>query len=355
VDLPNAAGPRAPADASVVATVEPNPLSIWKTVNAYQQTAALRAAVELDLFTAVGEGATTVGAIAARAGASERGIRILSDYLVTTGLLGKNDGRFHLTPDSAAFLDRRSPAYMGGILQFINSRELMRGYDDLTETVRRGRTLLEGAGVVDPEDEVWIDFARSMVPIIMPAAEHIAGMVTSDARARLRVLDIAAGHGMFGIAIARRHPNATIVALDWPQVLEVARENAVAAGVAERFEPLAGDAFKVDFGSGYDVVLVTNLYHHFDVAQYEALARKVHACLAPGGRTFTLEFVPNEDRVTPLIPASFALMMLGATVAGDAYPFSVYEEIFRKAGFSRTELHPMVPQSPQQLMVSVRD
>lgn len=354
MDQPASEHAHTPAAAAAVGTVEPNPLSIWAAANAYQQTAALRAAVDLEVFTAIGEGAETPGAMAVRTGASERGVRILSDFLVTAGLLGKADGRYHLTPDSAVFLDKRSPAYMGGVLQFLNSRELMRSYENFTETVRRGSTQLEGSGVVDTDDPVWVDFARSMVPIIMPAAEYIAGLATGNAPARLRVLDIAAGHGMFGISIARRHPGATVVALDWPPVLEVARENAVAAGVGDRHELLAGDAFEVDFGRGYDVVLVTNLYHHFDVAQCEALARKVCACLTPGGRAFTLEFVPNEDRVTPPIPASFALMMLGATPAGDAYPFAVYEEIFRKAGFSTSELH-QVPQSPQQLIVSVRD
>ena len=339
--------------AAATAVAEPNPLGIWAAVNAYQQTAALRAGVELEVFTAIAEGADTVPALAERCAAAERGIRILCDYLVVAGFIAKAGDRYRLTPDAAVFLDKRSPAYMGGILRFINSPDLMNGYNDLTETVRRGRTQLDGAGVVDEEDPVWVDFARSMVPIVMPSAEYIAEVVTAGRSGPLRVLDIAAGHGMFGITIARRSPEAAIVALDWPQVLSVARENAVAAGVQDRHELLPGDAFQVEFGDGYDVVLITNFFHHFDVPTCEALARKVYACLKPGGRAVTLEFVPNEDRVSPPIPAGFALMMLGATPAGDAYPFSTYQEIFSRVGFEVSELH-QVPRAPQQVIVSTK-
>jgi 2-polyprenyl-3-methyl-5-hydroxy-6-metoxy-1,4-benzoquinol methylase len=158
-----------------------------------------------------------------------------------------------------------------------------------------------------------------------------------------KVLDIAAGHGLFGIAFARHNPNAQVTALDWPVVLEVAEENARAAGVAARHRLLPGSAFDVDYGAGYDVVLLTNFLHHFDVPTCEKLLRKVHAALGPGGRAVTLEFVPNEDRVTPPTAATFSMIMLGSTPAGDAYTFAEYQSMFRNAGFSRSELHPLPP------------
>ncbi len=334
-------------------SVDPTPEKIWEAVNAFQQTAAIRAAVDLELFTAIGEGRDSAAALAARCSASERGIRILADYLTVMGFLTKDDGRYRLTKDTQVFLDRRSPAYMGGILTFMHAPELLSAFNDLTTVVRKGTTILEGAGVVDPEDPVWVEFARSMVPLVAPSAAFIAEVALEGAPGPLRVLDIAAGHGLFGIAIARRAPQAEIVALDWPKVLEVAHANATAAGVQQRYRVLPGDAFKVDFGSGFDVVLVTNLYHHFDLAMCAALARKVHAALTPGGRMITLEFVPNEDRVSPPIPATFALIMLAGTPAGDAYPKSAYDRIFTAAGFARNELRP-VPKSPHQLIVSYK-
>ncbi|PYV14933.1 MAG: methyltransferase type 12, partial [Acidobacteria bacterium] len=176
----------------------------------------------------------------------------------------------------------------------------------------------------------------------IPAAA-IARLVRLEPGRKHRVLDIAAGHGKFGIAFAREYPKVEIVAQDWPNVLEVARENARAAGVEDRFRTLPGSAFDVDYGSGYDLVLLTNFLHHFDPETCERLLRKARAALAPGARAATLEFVPNEDRVSPPVPATFSLMMLGSTPKGDAYTFSELERMFRNAGFARSELHALPP------------
>jgi len=97
----------------------------------------------------------------------------------------------------------------------------------------------------------------------------------------MRVLDIAAGHGLFGIEIAKQNPQAHIVAVDWARVLDVAYENACKAGVGERYERLPGSAFDVDYGGPYDAVLLTNFLHHFDVAACVGLLKKVRAALKP--------------------------------------------------------------------------
>ena len=113
--------------------------------------------------------------------------------------------------------------------------------------------------------------------------------------------------------------------------------------MASRFSSIPGSAFDVHFGTGYDLVLLTNFLHHFDPATCERLLRKVHASLNDDGRAVTLEFVPNEDRVSPAVPAQFSLMMLGGTDRGDAYTFGELERMFRNAGFRRSELHPLPP------------
>ena len=128
-----------------------------------------------------------------------------------------------------------------------------------------------------------------------------------------KVLDISASHGMWGIAFAERNPNARVVGLDWANVLEVAKENARAAGLADRYSTIVGSAFEVDLGSGYDIVLIPNFLHHFDPATNESLLRKVHAALAPDGIALTPDFIPNEDRISPSRDAMFSMQMLGAT------------------------------------------
>lgn len=325
------------------ANMEISPIHFFETVNAYQRTAAIKAAVELNLFTAIGEGNSTPQELAARCEADARGVRILCNYLVVIGFLTKDAGRYALTPDSAAFLDRRSPAYIAAALEFLLSPMLTEAFVDLAAAVRKGGTALGEEGSVAPEHPAWVNFARGMAPMMAMPAQELAKLVEVEAGRRVRVLDVAAGHGMFGIAFARQYPNVEIVALDWPNVLEVARENAARAGVGERHSLLPGSAFEVDYGSDYDLVLLTNFLHHFDPPTCEMLLRKVRAALADGGRAVTLEFVPDEDRISPPGPAMFSLTMLATTPAGDAYTFSELERMFSNAGFSRSEQHHLVP------------
>jgi hypothetical protein len=143
------------------------------------------------------------------------------------------------------------------------------------------------------------------------------------------------------------------VAVDWAPVLAVADENAKKAGVAGRHSKIPGSAFDVEFGSGYNLVLLTNFLHHFDVPTNESLLKKVHAALAPGGLVVTCEFIPNEDRVSPPIDASFSMMMLGSTPHGDAYTFPEYDRMFGNAGFARNEMRELAP-TPQRVIVSYK-
>jgi len=219
------------------------------------------------------------------------------------------------------------------------------------EAVRKGGAAGAGGDNTKPQDEYWVAFAKSMAPLTIPAAAFLAQLIGAPEGKACKVLDIAAGHGMYGITIAKQNPNAQIVAVDWLAVLEVAKENARAAGVASRYQSRAGSAFDADLGEGYDFVLLTNIFHHFDKPTCEKLMRRAHAVLKPGGKGVALEFVPNEDRVTPQTAASFSLVMLANTDAGDAYTFAEYEKMFRNAGFTKSTLH-LIPEMPQQVIVS---
>jgi 2-polyprenyl-3-methyl-5-hydroxy-6-metoxy-1,4-benzoquinol methylase len=330
---------------------KPSPERIFGVLNAFQSSAALKTAIELDIFTAIAEGSNQASTIAQRVNAAKRGVRILCDYLTIQGFLTKNDGRYALTQESAIFLNRKSPAYMGTLADFLASEGHKRNFDALTETVKKGGTSVAQGDNTKPNDELWVNFARSMAPLTTVSAGFIAELADAKGGKACKVLDIAAGHGMFGITIAKQNPNAQITAVDWAPVLAVAKENAGAAGVADRVAFRPGSAFEADLGDGYDFVLLTNIFHHFDIPTCEKLMRRVHAALKPGGKAITLEFVPNEDQVTPPMAAAFSLIMLAGTDSGEAYTFSLYEKMFGNAGFVKTTLHP-VPDMPQQVLLS---
>ncbi len=317
---------------------QPTPERFFNSINAYEQTEAMKAAVELEIFTAIAEGNTTAATIAKRCGAAERGARTLCDFLTIHGFLTKEGAQYALAADSALFLNRHSPAYIGTAIEFLLTPRLREGHARLTEAVRRGGTAL-GEGTLEPENPDWVKFAQAMMPLMHMPAEIMAAELRKGGEAH-KVLDIAAGHGIFGISVAKQNPAARIYAADWKNVLEVARANAQAMGVADRYHLLPGSAFETDFGSGYDLVLITNFLHHFDLPTCTTFMRKVHAALKPGGRAAIAELIPNPDRVTPPTAAAFSMMMLATTPTGDAYTFAELESISKNAGFARVELAP---------------
>jgi len=317
---------------------QPTPQRFFDAVNAYQQTEALKAAIELEIFTAVAEGNTTPATLASRCKAAERGVRILCDFLTIHGFLTKEGSHYGLAPDSALFLNRHSPAYLGGAVEFLLTPRVREGNARLTEAVRRGGTAL-GEGTLLPENPDWVKFAQAMMPLMHMPAEIMAAELRRGGEAH-KVLDISASHGIFGISVAKQNPAAQIYAADWKNVLEVASANAQAMGVADRYHLLPGDAFETDFGGGYDLVLVPNFLHHFDPPTCTTFMRKVHAALQPGGRAAIAELVPNPDRVTPSTAAAFSMTMLATTPSGDAYTFAELESISKDAGFARVELAP---------------
>lgn len=329
-----------------------NPRIVFEMVQAFQKSAALKAAIELDVFRAVGQGPGDLVSIAKHSKSSERGMRILCDFLVINGILLKEDGKYKHTPSSAAFLDPASPACMASIAQFMSDPNIYRTYDHLADIVRTGRTNLPGAGTVEPENPVWVLFAEKMAPMMGPMAGPLGAVVLEGHTGPMQVLDIAAGHGLFGIEIAKQNPLAQITGLDWAPVLRVALDNAKKAGVEARYKMLPGSAFDVDFAGPYDVVLLTNFLHHFDHETCVSLLKKVRAALKPGGRAATLEFVPNEDRVSPPMPAAFSLTMLTTTIAGDAYTLSELTSMYKGAGFENITAHP-IPRSPHTIVMGI--
>ncbi|OYW76181.1 MAG: methyltransferase type 12 [Verrucomicrobia bacterium 12-59-8] len=330
----------------------PSPQLFFETINAYQKSAALKAGIELGLFTALGGSPATAAEIATLCQCPERGIRILADNLTILGFLKKDGESYTLTPSSAVFLDQKSPAYLGASVNFLFAPGLTEAFADLAATIRRGRLHTTEHGTTAPDHPAWVEFARAMGPMMAPTSQGMAELVPLDPSRDTRVLDISASHGAYGIAVAQKNPRTHLVALDWESVLAVTEENARAAGIADRFSKITGDAFTVDLGSDYDAVLVPNFLHHFNIEDCTRFLKRAHAALRPGGKVVIVEFVPNEDRVSPPPAASFSLVMLGTTPEGDAYTFAEYQQMLTAAGFRDAEFHPLPP-TAQSAVIAV--
>jgi len=323
---------------------------VFQTLQAHQHTSALRAGIELKLFSAIAAGARTPEALAPVCNASPKGLRILADFLTTTGFLTKDAAGYALTPDSQLFLVESSPAYMGGMVNFLFHPFMEEGLRSVTGAVVKGGTTLPAEGSVSDDNPVWVDFAKGMAPIMYPAAGAIAELTAGSGP--LKVLDIAAGHGLFGVTIAQKNPAAHIHALDWKNVLAVAHQNAARAGVADRWHAIEGSAFTAYPGSDFDLVLVTNFIHHFDVPTNVALFQRLRASMKPGATLAVLEMAVNDDRISPSGPALFAMTMLTSTAHGDAYSRAEIASMCTAAGL-HSPTHHTVPNTDQTITLAV--
>src|SRR5262245_11687770 len=193
---------------------QPSPDQFLDALLGFQKTAALKAALALDLFTVIAAEGGGLARIAARTGAAERGVRILCDYLTVLGFLAKADGRYRLTESTQIFLTTASPAYMGSVADFLAAPEMIALWlADPASYVRNGGA--PGLANIAPENPIWVKFAKAMVPFVVPVAQGLVAEIARQGLKPRRVLDVAAGHGMFGIAVARAYAEAEITALDW--------------------------------------------------------------------------------------------------------------------------------------------
>jgi SAM-dependent methyltransferase len=250
----------------------------------------------------------------------------LCDHLTVGQHLLKRGNRYRLTLNSRVYLSKDSPAYFGSAVKFLASDTYIRSFCDLLRSVKQGRARSSKTD--------WPGFARLMSPFARHVAEYVAEAITAKSSGPIQVLDVAAGHGLYGLAIATRNPEAHVYALDSPAVLRVAAANAREAGVRKRFHPIPGDAFKAGYGGPYDLVLTANIAHHLEPKDNIALFKKCRSALKPDGKLVLLDFVVNDDHVSPPVEAGFAIHLF-ATGSCALYTFREYRQMLLAAGFSK--------------------
>lgn len=314
----------------------------------YQKTAAMKAAIKLEIFTHIGNGRLNVEQISDMTGASLRGVRILCDFLCVIGLLEKISNLYSLSVDAKRFLDRKSPYCLADIIDFYAAQDVISLImDDPSSYVLAGGA--SGLTNVSPDNPVWVKFAQAMVPFTSITAKRTAAYVTKKAMQPHKVLDVAAGHGLFGIEVAKVVIDTLVTAIDWANVLEVAKKNADSAGLSHRYKTKSGNAFDIAWGDNYDLVLLPNILHHFDQDECVRLLSKVKDSLSIDGSVFVIDIMPNPDRVSPPEQAAFAFLMLATTPKGDAYTCDEYGMMAETAGLTLVDSIKLLP-TPQTLL-----
>ena len=299
----------------------------------YAAPLIIEAAVRNRVFDQLDAGPKTLEETAAATGASARGLRAIMNALVGLELLTKDSGgRYALAPDAATFLVSTKPSYLGGFIRH-TSKQLIPKWLDLAEIVRTGKSNSN----VNQENQgaaFFHEFVSDLFPFSYPVTQVLASELGLDrAPQTVRVLDLAAGSGVWGIGLAQRSRHVQVTAVDWPAVLEVTRNTVARFDLTDRFTFVAGDLGTADFGKGHNVATLGHILHSEGEAAGRALIRKTFDALAPGGTIAVQEFLVNDTRTGPPNGLIFAVNMLVASDVGDTWSFNEIAGWLREAGF----------------------
>jgi len=320
------------------------PEQLLERINAFRESRLLLTAIELDVFTAVGDAATAAD-VATRLGTDPRATEMLLNALVAVGLLCKSEGRFRNSAVAARWLTQGSPESARAALMHVV--HLWNKWSLLSECVRKGRSPQAGRRRSRAQTEAFIAMmhynAQGRAPVVIEAI-GLEGVK--------RMLDLGGGSGAYSIAFALASPQLRADVLDLPLVLRIARRHIQAAGVTDRVKTRPGDLHQASYGSGYDLVFISAICHMLSPEENQAMLRKSYRALVPGGRVVIQDFILEPDKTSPRAAALFSLNMLVNTRRGAAYSEAEYQQWLAEAGFK--ELRRLSVPGPAGLMVGVR-
>ncbi len=322
------------------------PDDLAEKLRGFMESRVLLTAIELDVFSAAGNGATA-GQIAKKSATDPRATEMLLNALSAMGLLGKRDGRFAPSPAARRFFaaggkDDARAATMHQV-------SLWKRWSTLTEAVRSGTA--PGHEEVGERGPEWTEaFIAAMHRNAQERSRLVVPAVgVGGAR---RMLDVGGGSGAYSIAFAKAADSLRADLLDLPPVLEIAAEHIKKAGLLDRIRTRAGDLRQDDLGSGYDLVFVSAICHMLDERENRDFLKRCHAALAPGGRLAIQDFILEADKTSPKSAALFSLNMLVGTKGGASYSGDEYTAWLEAAGFR--EVRRIRLPGPTNLMMGVR-
>src|SRR6266513_3923004 len=302
---------------------------------AYAPPLIISAAAANKVFDKLENGAKTAEEIAKKTAASPRALRILMNALVGLGLLKKDRrGRYSLTAESAAFLISKKPGTHAGFFGTI-APQLISRWLRLTDIVREDRPVV----AVNQETEgteFFSQLVETIIPMSYPAAQKLADhLKVAKAKGQVRVIDLAAGSGIWGIAVAQKSPRVRVTAVDWEGMIPTTKRITQKFDVRDRFVFIEGDLLEANFGSGYDVATLGHILHSEGEQRGRQLLKKTFRALKSGGTIAIAEWLVNDDRTKPLPSLMFSVQMLVNTEKGGTFSFNEIKKWLEDAGFKK--------------------
>jgi ubiquinone/menaquinone biosynthesis C-methylase UbiE len=317
-------------------TPQVNPQRIMQFAWGYAAPLIIETAIRYKVFDLLSTGAKRADEIAKESGTSPRGMRMILNALSAFQFVAKDQhGTYRLTPESDAFLVSTKPSFQGALFKHL-SGDFIPKWLNLTEIVKTGKPAME----VNDQSQGAKFFEQLVVdifPMSYPAAQALAQHLKVESSTKpVKVLDIASGSGVWGIALAQKSKNVQVSAVDWPGVIPVTKRITQQHGVGGQFNFIEGDINEVNLGSGYNIATLGHILHSEGEARSKALLKRVFDALAPGGVISIAEFLANDDRSGPPTAMIFAINMLVNTDQGDTFTFPEISQWLEAVGFSDT-------------------
>ena len=322
------------------------PEELLQTIRGFQESRVILTGIELNVFAAIGDGATA-SQVAAKIGTDARATEMLLNALVAMGMLTKSGEVFHGTRVTARFFGGKSPDNARAAMMHIV--HLWERWSTLTECVRAGTAVVrhDAAGAGDDWTEAFIAAMHRNARARAPRVVQAVGV-----RGARRMLDVGGGSGAYSIAFAQANEKLQVELLDLAEVLPIARRHIEEAGLGARIKTRAGDLRADLLGQGFDVILISAICHMLGPKGNRDLLKRCHAALAPEGRVVISDFILAADKAGPKHAALFALNMLVGTREGSSYSEGDYGAWLREAGFRKVK-RVRLP-GPAHLMVGRR-
>lgn len=287
---------------------------------------------ELGIFNHIGRESLTASQLSDQTGASERGITLLLDALVSSALLHKSENRYSNREENFNYLCREGKDYKGSTLDhMIKMRDM---WLKLPEAVKRGTTPRKKEESLVTNRERNRSFILAMKEIGTPNAKIIAQNL--DLSSYKKLLDLGGGPGSYSMELLKKNPQLSAVIVDLPLTLEVAKEVIEEEGMDNRISLKEGDFFndpQCNLGSGYDAAIISNVLHIEGEEINRQVLRHVYKAMQSPGIIIIHESIIDEDRTSPTDRAMFALNMLVHTERGNCYTFNEMKSWLEEAGF----------------------
>ncbi|MBI4850431.1 MAG: methyltransferase domain-containing protein [Acidobacteria bacterium] len=327
------------------------PENIMRIIWAGTETISLSTAVHFDLFTHIANGKNTARELARTTKCSANSIERLLNVLVAMQLLNKDNKIYSLTPESDAFLVRDKGYYLGGMVK--HGQDVLEGWKNLPKSIETGKSSFQFDSQKQGE-AFFGDLVKALFPPNFAVSSAAASLFKKKKKELNKILDVAAGAAAWSLGFAKQYPEANVTALDFPGVLNVARQYIEQLGAQSQYDYLSGDLNTISFGKNtYDLIILGHICHSEGERRARKLIKKSAQALKEGGILLIAEVFPNEDLSAPLSALLFSLNMLVFTSEGDVFPISQYQKWLEEAGLKDFEVLDKLP-SPFPLLLATK-